>query len=85
MASASDILVARALGKPVVALAKILQQSPSAVITRAKNNIQRPQDLGGNKVAVAVEAIRAGFLPVFPNSLTRLRLCESLKTLSMID
>ena len=39
------------------------------MITLAKNNIQRPQDLVGKKVAMAVEAIRAGFSACFPNPL----------------
>jgi NitT/TauT family transport system substrate-binding protein len=53
MSSASDLLIARAEGKPVVGLATIFQRSPLAIITLAKNNIRRPQDLIGKRVTVA--------------------------------
>lgn len=53
LSSASNLLVARSAGKAVVGLASVLQRSPLAVITLAKSNIRRPQDLIGKKVAVA--------------------------------
>jgi NitT/TauT family transport system substrate-binding protein len=53
MADASSLLLARAEGKPVVAIAAILQRSPLAVISLDGSGIQRPQDLVGRRVAVA--------------------------------
>lgn len=52
MASAIDLLTARAAGRPLVAVAAVLQRSPLVLISVAKNNIRRPQDLVGHKVAV---------------------------------
>ncbi len=51
--NATSILQARAEGKPVVAIATILQRSPTAVISLAAANIQTPADLVGKTVAVA--------------------------------
>jgi NitT/TauT family transport system substrate-binding protein len=53
MSDASSILLARAAGKPVVAVASILQRSPLAIISLAESKLQRPQDLIGHRVAVA--------------------------------
>jgi NitT/TauT family transport system substrate-binding protein len=50
---AAGIIQARAEGKPVVAIATILQRSPLAILSLAKSNIHRPQDLAGHRVAVA--------------------------------
>lgn len=50
--SANALLLARAEGKPVVAIASVLQRSPFALISLAENNIIRPQDLLGKTVAV---------------------------------
>lgn len=53
MSSASNLLVARSEGKSVMAIATMMQRSPLAVISLAKSNIRRPQDLIGKKVAVS--------------------------------
>lgn len=53
MASDSALLQARAQGKPVVALATVLQRSPAAIISLPDSNITRPQDLIGKTVAVS--------------------------------
>jgi NitT/TauT family transport system substrate-binding protein len=50
---AAGIIQARADGKPVVAIATILQRSPLAILSLTKSNIHRPQDLIGHRVAVA--------------------------------
>jgi NitT/TauT family transport system substrate-binding protein len=50
---AAGIIQARAEGKPVVAIATILQRSPLAIFSLAKSGIHRPQDLVGRRVAVA--------------------------------
>jgi ABC-type nitrate/sulfonate/bicarbonate transport system substrate-binding protein len=52
LSNASGLIAARAAGKPVVALAAVLQRSPTAVISLATNDIVRPQDLVGRSVAV---------------------------------
>ena len=53
LASATSLISARAAGKPIVAIATVLQRSPTAVITLADSGIVRPQDLVGRSVAVA--------------------------------
>jgi NitT/TauT family transport system substrate-binding protein len=53
MSDASSLLLARAQGKPVVAIAAMLQRSPLAVISLGESGIQRPSDLIGRRVAVA--------------------------------
>jgi NitT/TauT family transport system substrate-binding protein len=50
--SADLLLLARAEGKPVVAIGTIYQRSPVAFISLAEKNITRPQDLIGAKVMV---------------------------------
>jgi NitT/TauT family transport system substrate-binding protein len=50
---AAGIIQARAEGKPVVAIATLFQRSPLAILSLAKSGIQRPQDLVGQRVAVA--------------------------------
>ncbi|MFL5800364.1 MAG: ABC transporter substrate-binding protein [Roseiflexaceae bacterium] len=50
---APDLILARAEGKPVVAVATILQRSPLAIFSLTKSGIHRPQDLVGHSVAVA--------------------------------
>jgi NitT/TauT family transport system substrate-binding protein len=50
---AAAIIQARAEGKPVVAIATSLQRSPLAILSLKKSNIHRPQDLIGQRVAVA--------------------------------
>jgi ABC-type nitrate/sulfonate/bicarbonate transport system substrate-binding protein len=53
LSSAAAILQARADGKPVVAIASILQRNPTALIFLASSNIQQPTDLIGKTVAVS--------------------------------
>jgi NitT/TauT family transport system substrate-binding protein len=50
---AAGIIQARAEGKPGVAIATILQRSPLAILSLAKSDIRRPQDLAGHRIAVA--------------------------------
>jgi NitT/TauT family transport system substrate-binding protein len=50
---AAGIIQARAEGKPVVAVATILQRSPLAILSLANSGIRRPQDLVGRRIAVA--------------------------------
>jgi NitT/TauT family transport system substrate-binding protein len=52
-ASVFALLLARAQGKPVVAIATLNQRSPYAIISLAEKNIVRPQDLVGKTVAIA--------------------------------
>ncbi len=47
------LVQARSEGKPLVAIGSMLQRNPTAIISLAKSNIRRPQDLVGHKVAVA--------------------------------
>lgn len=53
--SADTLLLARAKGTPVVAIATLFQRSPVAFISLAEKNITRPQDLVGKKVLVHFE------------------------------
>jgi NitT/TauT family transport system substrate-binding protein len=48
-----NVIQARAAGKPIVAVASIVQRSPVAIISLTKSNIRRPQDLIGRTIAVA--------------------------------
>lgn len=50
---ADSILAAREKGQPVVGLAAIYQRNPIVLISLAKNNIARPQDLVGKRVGIA--------------------------------
>ena len=52
MTSADNVLLARAAGKPVVAVATIYQRSPIAFVSLAKNSITKPQDFIDKKVIV---------------------------------
>ena len=52
MASADNVLLARATGKPVVAIATIYQRSPVAFVSLAKNHIIKPQDFINKTVIV---------------------------------
>ncbi len=47
------LVQARAEGKSLVAIGAMLQRNPTAIISLAKSNIRRPQDLAGHKVSVA--------------------------------
>lgn len=57
--SISDLLTARADGKPVVGVGSTLQRSPNVIISRAEDNIVRPWDLRGKRVAVTDGGARA--------------------------
>ena len=48
--SGSGLLVERSLGKPVVAIAAIFQQSPSVFLALESSGIRKPADLIGKKV-----------------------------------
>jgi diguanylate cyclase (GGDEF)-like protein len=48
--SNSEVLYARLMGKPVVALAAIFQHSPSVLLARKDANIYSPHDLIGKKI-----------------------------------
>jgi len=52
LSSADNLLLARAAGKPVVAIATIYQRSPVAFVSLAKNNITKPQDFINKTVVV---------------------------------
>jgi NitT/TauT family transport system substrate-binding protein len=52
LASADNVLLARAAGKPVVAIATIYQRSPIAFVSLAKNDIINPQDFINKTVVV---------------------------------
>ncbi|MBK8725191.1 MAG: PAS domain S-box protein [Holophagaceae bacterium] len=49
----SDLLVARAKGLPVVAVASIFQHSPYVLMTRRGDGLKEPSDLIGKRVMVA--------------------------------
>lgn len=53
MSDGASLIQARAEGKPVVAIASIMQRSPQAVISLKETGILRPQDLAGHTVSVA--------------------------------
>jgi NitT/TauT family transport system substrate-binding protein len=57
VASATDLIQARAHGQPVVGIASIFQRSPAAIIALDSTGILRPQDLVGRRVAVADSAL----------------------------
>ncbi len=50
--SASNIIVARSEGKPVIAIASVFQRSPYALLSLESTNVERPQDLIGKTVSV---------------------------------
>ncbi|NJR12893.1 ABC transporter substrate-binding protein [bacterium] len=53
LSSAAAILQARADGKPVVAIASVLQRNPTALIFLKSSGIEQPNDLVGKTIAVA--------------------------------
>lgn len=53
ISDAEALIRARAEGKPVVAIATIMQRSPNAIISLAEAGIVRPQDLPNHTVQVA--------------------------------
>ena len=52
LTSADNVLLARAAGKPVVAIATIYQRSPVAFVSLSKNQITKPQDFIDKTVVV---------------------------------
>lgn len=50
VAGADVVLVARAQGQPVVAVASIYQRSPVVLVSLGEQNITRPQDLVGKRI-----------------------------------
>lgn len=57
VASATNLIQARAAGQPVVGIGVIFQRSAAAIIALESSGIQRPQDLVGRRVAVADSAL----------------------------
>lgn len=60
IAGADQLLRARALGLPVVAIATIYQRSPIVLISLGEKNITRPQDLVGKRIGVQPSTISVG-------------------------
>ncbi len=50
IASPDQVLLARAAGQPVVAVASVYQRSPVAIFALAESGIVKPQDLVGKKI-----------------------------------
>ncbi len=53
VASSDSLMVARAAGQPVVAIAAIYQRSPNALLSLAGTGVTRPSDLVGKTVTVS--------------------------------
>jgi NitT/TauT family transport system substrate-binding protein len=53
LSDSESLILARAQGKPVVAVASILQRSPYALISLSDKNIHTPKDLMGKKVSIS--------------------------------
>jgi NitT/TauT family transport system substrate-binding protein len=53
LSDSESLILARAQGKPVVAVASVLQRSPFALISLSNKDIHTPKDLIGKKVAVS--------------------------------
>ncbi|NTU78103.1 MAG: ABC transporter substrate-binding protein [Chloroflexales bacterium] len=56
-AGADELLVARAAGKPVRAVATIYRRSPSAFVALADTGITRPQDFVGKTIRVTPQSL----------------------------
>jgi len=56
IASADQLLIARAAGQPVVAIASLYQRHPLALVSLADKNITRPEDLIGKTVHVSANS-----------------------------
>ena len=54
---AYNLILARAKGQPVVAVAVLFQRSPSSIISLRSSNISRPQDLIGKRVAITAGGV----------------------------
>jgi NitT/TauT family transport system substrate-binding protein len=52
LANASQLILSRSQGQPVMAIAAVLQRSPMAIVSLADSGINRPQDLPGKTVSV---------------------------------
>ena len=50
VASADTLLLARAAGRPVQAIATILRRSPAVLVTRADSGLTRPEDVKGQQI-----------------------------------
>lgn len=59
LSNSASLIRARAAGKPVVAVASILQRSPLAVISLPESALKRPQDLVGQTISVTDGGARA--------------------------
>jgi ABC-type nitrate/sulfonate/bicarbonate transport system substrate-binding protein len=66
LGSVSSLLKAREEGKPVVAVATLLQRSPFALISLSDQGIEQPQDLVGKTVTVADGGRRWSTTPCWP-------------------
>ena len=53
--SADSLLLARAQGRPVRAIATILRRSPAVLIAPAASGISRPEDIAGHKVRMTTQ------------------------------
>jgi PAS domain S-box-containing protein len=62
--AASDIMLSRLKGKPIIALAAIFQHSPSIFISLKKSKIKTPKDLPGKKVMLAEKTQNAEFYAI---------------------
>lgn len=60
-ATGTGLVLARAEGKPVIAIAAVMRQSPLAVMTMASSGITKPQDLVGKTVTVASPNLDTGW------------------------
>lgn len=63
-----SLLLARAQGKPVVAIAALYQRNPLVLVSLAENNITRPQDLVGKTVMVNQASAERTILPALLGS-----------------
>jgi len=63
----SEVLLTRLQGAPLVALAAVLQHSPSVLIATKSSNIATPHDLIGKKVMIMGEQVDADFVAMFHN------------------
>ena len=57
VAAADELILGRAQGKPVRAIAVIYRRSPSVFVTAADSGISRPEDFIGQNILAAVNAL----------------------------
>lgn len=79
---ADRLILARAEGKPVIAIATIYQRSPLALVSLAESGIKTPQDLVGKKVALAFGSVEE---EAFKALLTSQGIAESDVTIAQSD